>query len=100
MSWEILKRIKVTNWVECFSKQTSNIEILWSFHRQLRNINRDFWNRKIDITIDDAYHLDESVIITFNESPPYLNQSILNFIDENRTAYKKFEIKYSQYNFD
>lgn len=59
-----------------------------------------FEKKELDVVIDDAYHSDESIINTFNELQPYLNEEFIYFIEDNGNAYKKLKIKYPQYNFD
>lgn len=40
----------------------------------------------MDVVIDYAHHSDESIINTFNELQPYLNENLIYFIGDNRTA--------------
>lgn len=63
-------------------------------------LNEIFCEVKIDVVIDDAYHSDQSIINTFNELQPYLSSSFIYFIEDNRTAWKKLQMKYPNYIFD
>ena len=83
-----------------FSKELPTLRFYDQFADNSKTLEETFVSQKIDVVIDDAYHSDQSIINTFNELQPYLNESFVYFIEDNRTAWKKLQIRYPQYNFD
>ena len=83
-----------------FSKELPTLRFYDQFTDNSKTLEDTFGTQKLDIVIDDAYHSDESILNTFNELQPFLNESIVYFIEDNTTAWKKLQIKYPQYNFD
>jgi hypothetical protein len=47
-------------------------------------------NKKIDIAIDDGFHSELSILNTYNELCPYLNDDFCYFVEDNRTVYDVF----------
>lgn len=88
--------------VELGAFQTSMpiIKFFDQFSDNSETLKETFRIEKIDIVIDDAYHSDKSIINTFNELQPYLDEKFIYIIEDNRTAWKKLKIKYPHYNFD
>jgi hypothetical protein len=63
-------------------------------------MKKTFGDKKLDVVIDDAFHSDESIINTFDELQPFLSEKFVYFIEDNRTAWKKLQVKYPNYRFD
>jgi hypothetical protein len=63
-------------------------------------LKETFGDKKLDVVVDDAFHSDESIINTFDELQPYLAEKFVYFIEDNRTAWKKLQVKYPNYKFD
>lgn len=70
------------------------------FEDNSEKLKETFGKEKIDVIIDDAFHFYESIIHSLNELQAYFKEEFVYFIEGNRTAYKKSEIKYPQFNFD
>ena len=83
-----------------FRKELPTVKFFDQFADNSQTLRETFGTHKLDVVIDDAYHSDETIINTFNELQPYLNESFIYFIEDNRTAWKKLQKKYPQYNFD
>ena len=81
-------------------KELPTLRFFDQFADNSKTLEETFGSQKIDVVIDDAYHSDESIINTFNELQPYLNESFVYFIEDNTIAWKKLQIKYPQYKFD
>jgi hypothetical protein len=63
-------------------------------------LKKTYGDKKLDVVVDDAFHSDESIINTFNELQPYLAEKFVYFIEDNRTAWKKLQVKYPNFRFD
>lgn len=83
-----------------FQKNLPTLKFFDQFADNSKTLEETFGTQKIDVIIDDAYHSDESIINTFSELQPYLNESFVYFIEDNRTAWIKLQKSYPQYNFD
>ena len=83
-----------------FKNELPKLRFFDQFADNSKTLKETFMDNKIDVVIDDAFHSDESIINTFIEIQPYLNDSFIYFIEDNRTAWKKLKIMFPQYNFD
>ena len=83
-----------------FKNELPTLKFFDQFADNSKTLDETFGSQKIDVVIDDAYHSDETIINTFNELQPYLSNNFVYFIEDNRSAWKKLQIKYPQYNFD
>lgn len=83
-----------------FKKDFPIIKFFDQFADNSDTLKITFGLEKIDVVIDDAYHSDESIINSFNELQPYLNKEFIYFIEDNRTAWRKLQMIYPNYNFD
>jgi hypothetical protein len=63
-------------------------------------LKKTFGDKKLDVVVDDAFHSNESIINTFDELQPYLTEKFVYFIEDNRSAWKKLQVKYPNYRFD
>jgi hypothetical protein len=75
--------------------KTGNLE-LFEFD-QFKN-NTDYIKsilngRKIDIAIDDGFHSEESIMNTYRDFLPYLNNEFVYFVEDNRTVYNTLRLE-------
>lgn len=83
-----------------FKKKLPTVKFFDQFADNSLTLKEIFGKEKIDVIIDDAHHSDKSIINTFNELQPYLNDEFIYFVEDNRTAWKKLQKNYPQYKFE
>ncbi|RZO87661.1 MAG: hypothetical protein EVA58_01920 [Kiritimatiellaceae bacterium] len=75
----------------------NNAPILHEFDQFLNNekiLSDILDHHKINICIDDGFHSDESILMTFESVRNVLSDSFVYFIEDNKTVYKKIIQKY------
>ena len=54
-------------------------------------------SERIDIVIDDASHIDEAIVATFDSFRPHLANNFVYFVEDNKNVWKVLKTRYPQY---